>query len=575
MKEANQETQQVSGLEAAISEAVFVVEDEGVQADAGRNKRRRPDVVPSSAWCGNFGPASCVWLCPATTARPLFSTKSLPKRFGSRRPEASATLQMQTEGTLQGVESTATDSSAAGVKSWWRYQLPITHPFRIMVTSTWFNVVLCVVISCNAATIGLQTQEGIIWAAANIGEREKQQTTLLRQIGYFYVCFYMAELIAKLYCFRWHFFTNEDWKWNLFDLLLVFLGIYDLIGANEDDIGNVTWIRLLRLIRMLRMLRVVRVMRFFRVLRMMVSSIAGSMMSLLWSILMLLLMKYIFGLCFLQIISGYLSDTSKDNVDEGTLEAVEKYWATVPQAIITLYYSVTGGADWEDLALPIKKAGMAYYCLFMFYIAFTAFVVLNVLTGFYVGNAAKVSEMDREAVDRELKSNHRKKAFRDFVIQHEPPDDEQEGPHLSWSTLEEGRENKAVLDFLALAGLLSLKECQKVFQRLDTEGSGRVDLEQFMKAVLELNSSREGTSEDDALPPSEFSVLSDRLDDIARRLATTSNVVDPCLAAPASTPAPSTFGNTMSSERVEPHRVAAVGNISAADPGLPGEPTAA
>jgi len=570
-KNVNQEPQAVSGLEAAITEAVFVVEDEAAQDVAGRSQRRHQDAVSSSPWCGKFGPASCIWLCPANTARPMFKPKDRSDQRQSRRMEASVAKQMQTEGALQGAKA-GSETKLDGPSAWCRYQLPPTHPFRILITSNWFNLVCAVVISCNAATIGLQTQDGIVWAQQHVGDREKPQTTFLRQIGYFYVCFYMAELVAKLFCFRLHFFTNEDWKWNLFDLSLVVLGIYDLLGevGSQDKNANITWIRLLRLVRMLRMLRVVRVMRFFRVLRMMVSSIAGSMMSLLWSILMLLLMKYIFGLCFLQIISGYLSDTPKDQVDIATLEAVEIYWANVPQAIITLYYSVTGGADWENLALPIAKAGMAYHCLFMFYIAFTAFVVLNVLTGFYVGTAAKVSEMDREAVDREIKTNQRKKAFRDFVTQCEPPEEEQEGQTLSWSTLEEGRGNRAVLDFLALAGILSIEECLNVFNRLDTSEIGSVDCDEFIKAVLELPSSRAVNLETDN-PQSEFSVLSDRLDELARRLATSSLQVEHHSQTPAAlSPAPSTVGNTTSFEPVsaesseelrqqEPHRAATYG----------------
>merc|ERR1711874_391509 len=102
---------------------------------------------------------------------------------------------------------------------------------------------------------------------------------------------------------------------------------------------------------------------------------------------MLGLIMYVFGLCFLQIITGHIADTAEGNLDKQTFLAIEEYWNSVPQAIVTLYFAVTGGADWEVLAAPIRDAGEFYFILFMFYIAFTAWAVLNVLTGLYVDTA--------------------------------------------------------------------------------------------------------------------------------------------------------------------------------------------
>merc|ERR1719215_2183733 len=249
---------------------------------------------------------------------------------------------------------------------------------------------------------------------------------------------------------------------------------------------NVTWIRLLRLIRMLKMLRVVRVMRFFRVLRMMVTSIAGSMMTLFWSILMLSLMMYIFGLCFLQIISGFLFDTAAADLQEGTLEAIMLYWNSVPQAIITLYFAVTGGADWEVLAVPIREAGEYYFFLFLFYIAFTAFAVLNVLTGLYVDTATKISEMDNDAVEEELDVHRRTKAFKDFIIEKEGlPEGSHQRPILSWSTLEAHQDEDEVLEFIGIADLASVDEYRKTFDRIDAHMTGKVELEIFVNGILE------------------------------------------------------------------------------------------
>jgi len=529
------ETPTVSKLEAVMSEAVFAVEDSNSVPQAANTNgaevtRHMPRYRPKAgSWCNSLS-TPCSWLLPsalstavrsntpvrevmesaqspAATQTSPSSPRSPSQQDGMRRcaSRALSTISERTSGTgSQGLERRKSRVSLHEFEQLselerkhaergicWR-ELPPTHPLRRMVSSTVFDLICAVVISCNAATIGLHTQESIEYAIKNIGSAEKDPEPWLRNVENFYVFFYITELCIKLLVFRLYFFTNKDMKWNLFDLLLVVVGIYDLVGPSSKAEGegskdvNVTWIRLLRLIRMLKMLRVVRVMRFFRVLRMMATSIAGSMMTLLWSILMLSLMMYIFGLCFLQIISGFLADTKDRPLEEATLEAIKLYWNNVPQAIITLYYAVTGGADWEILAVPIREAGEYYFFLFLFYIAFTAFAVLNVLTGLYVDNATKISEMDNESVEEELDVHRRTKAFKDFIVEKEGhPEGLHQRPILRWSTLEANQDEDEVLDFLGIADLESVEECRKTFDRLDTDITGKVELDIFVNGILE------------------------------------------------------------------------------------------
>merc|ERR1719149_373861 len=167
---------------------------------------------------------------------------------------------------------------------------------------------------------------------------------------------------------------------------------------------GVTWLRVLRIVKTLKLLRVIRVMRFFQVLRLMVSSIAGSMSTLFWSILMISIMMYMFGLCFLNAITVFLND-NKD-IEPPVMEGITLYWSSVPQAMMTLFWAVTGGADWEPLAGPIRTADGFFYSLFFFYIAFAAFAVLNVLTGMFVMQADEVAQADEENVVGELMNRH-------------------------------------------------------------------------------------------------------------------------------------------------------------------------
>jgi len=354
-----------------------------------------------------------------------------------------------------------------------------------LISSTAFDLLCGAVITCNAATIGIAAQDTMVFALDNIGSGERPPRASIQVAGIFFMSFYICELLVKLWVWRLRFFTGGLAKWNIFDLMLVLVGVYDFVAdkmTNAQNGANVTWMRILRLLRMLKMLRVVRVMRFFRVLRMMVNSIAGSMTTLMWSILMLALMMYIFGICFLQIISGFLADSSPTSISEDTVTGVRLYWNSVPQSIITLYYAVTGGADWEPLAQPIRDAGEMFYLLFLFYIAFTAFAVLNVLTGLYVDTATKISEQDDNSVGGELRTRPETLEFRALCVSLVG-----EGTTIHTSLLEAQIHNDTVKHFFALVDI-EAGEMRRILKGLDMSGTGMVEIEDVIEGCIHAKS---------------------------------------------------------------------------------------
>lgn len=262
---------------------------------------------------------------------------------------------------------------------------------RSFVRSHRFDMLSAAVIVVNSVFIGMNAQSAIQHALANTRDPNDSQT---RVAVFFFSSFYCMELLLRIWAFRCLFFTGPDWQWNALDMLLVTTGVHDMITtAFSIDLGqaSVTGMRLLRLLKTLKIFRVVRVMRFFRELRVMLESIFGSIATLFWSITMLSIVVYVFGLCFLQAVTGYLEGTS--SVDSKIKDQIRTYWSSVFQAAVTLYMAITGGADWEQLAEPVKASGSFFYVLFLFYISFAAVAVLNVLTGLYVESAKRKSDV--------------------------------------------------------------------------------------------------------------------------------------------------------------------------------------
>jgi len=209
------------------------------------------------------------------------------------------------------------------------------------------------------------------------------------------------------------------------------------------------------------------------------------MMTLMWSVALLVTLNFIFGLVFIQILSSFLSEASY--VDPETLESIERYWGSVWQAIVTLYYAVTGGTDWEALADPIRKAGEVYHLAFLFYVAFTVFSVVNVMTGLYVTSAEKVSKEDYQSVGTELAKRGETRRFIEFIRKvQEPIETDDPRDYIFLSSLETHFDSDVVQSFARIVEL-SLDDFRTVFTVLDIDGAGKVLLSDFLDGCLKTN----------------------------------------------------------------------------------------
>merc|ERR1712226_361286 len=139
------------------------------------------------------------------------------------------------------------------------------------------------------------------------------------------------------------------------------------------------FLRVVRLLKTAKMLRVVRMMKLFKELRLMMGAILGSMKSMFWACIMILIITYIFGILFLQAGTSYRIEEAGrilKSVDDDLMH----YWSSVVQSMLSLYWASTGGDSWSYIARPLKEVGWPYYVFFLVYIAFFMFVVINTLT---------------------------------------------------------------------------------------------------------------------------------------------------------------------------------------------------
>eukprot|EP00747_Dinoflagellata_sp_TGD_P217702 gnl/TRDRNA2_/TRDRNA2_90070_c0_seq1.p1 gnl/TRDRNA2_/TRDRNA2_90070_c0~~gnl/TRDRNA2_/TRDRNA2_90070_c0_seq1.p1 ORF type:complete len:730 (+),score=165.39 gnl/TRDRNA2_/TRDRNA2_90070_c0_seq1:82-2190(+) len=331
----------------------------------------------------------------------------------------------------------------------------------------------------------------------NIKTLSEEPAAWVLAVEHVFLAFYAAELAARLLVHRLYFFVNDDYRWNMFDLLLVVLGYYDMImtmstGANAGGTTNVTFMRVVRILKLVKIFRMFRVMRFFRELRLMLRAIAGSMLSFFWCMLMLFMMLFIFALIFVQGVTTYLLENknSPDIQDSEAYQLLLDSYGSMPTAVLTLYKATTGGADWETFFHVLEPVGWHYAGLFLFYTAFFTIAVFNVLTGIFVDHAMKVSEPERDDLLTDLRKQHTEEV-EDVKDLCRKIDLDNSGT-ISWTEFETCAEDEVMKTYMSLLGL-DVKDAAMFFDSLaEAGGSDEVDIDSFVEGCLRMKGPASG-----------------------------------------------------------------------------------
>mmetsp|Transcript_4762 Transcript_4762/g.8624 ORF Transcript_4762/g.8624 Transcript_4762/m.8624 type:complete len:446 (-) Transcript_4762:100-1437(-) len=349
-----------------------------------------------------------------------------------------------------------------------------------------FEMFFAVAIMTNSILVGVQVQ----YAAEHMGD---DNPTSFMVIQHLYAYIFLIELLCRLAAQRLRFFCNESWFWNYLDLLIVGTSLLEVIVdimslLNDADVGsteNLSSIRIVRIIRMTRLVRVfriIRIVRFVRALRTLVYSIICTLKSLVWSMLLLVMIVYVFGILFTQATTEHmLSEDSSKNTDDD--ELIGKYWSSLPRSMFTLLKSISNGISWEIVVHPLSSIHWFWVMLFNGFIVFVYFCVLNVVTGVFCQSAIESAQHDQEMLIQEQIANKHmyirklRELFRDL-----------DSTDAGWITINELERNLSEPRVEAFFSSLELEpsDAWALFKLLDIDQSAVVDIEEFVIGCLRL-----------------------------------------------------------------------------------------
>mmetsp|Transcript_37353 Transcript_37353/g.106699 ORF Transcript_37353/g.106699 Transcript_37353/m.106699 type:complete len:624 (+) Transcript_37353:71-1942(+) len=294
-----------------------------------------------------------------------------------------------------------------------------------------------------------------------------------------YSVLFVIELLLRVSAEGTYFCVSPSWAWNCFDTLIVLASFLELILSVVANarVKSLVSIRVLRVVRTIRLLRVVRVMKGFRSLRVLVYSVVNTLRSLMWTMLLLLAILYLFGIMFTQAATQQLAQHDSQDVE------LKKYYGSLFRSIFTLFKSMTGGLDWQEAVDPLSSVSPVWMILFMAFISFTYFAVLNVVTGVFCQTAIESATLDQDMVVQDMLAS--KKEFTTRFAQIFKHIDTDDTGKITLAQFEDGLKDEQVQAYFASMEL-TIDEAFSLFTLLDTDGTHVIDIDAFVTGCLRL-----------------------------------------------------------------------------------------
>merc|ERR1719382_1692152 len=163
------------------------------------------------------------------------------------------------------------------------------------------------------------------------------------------------------------------------------------------------------------------------------------------------------------------------------------YYGDLYRSMLSLWMAVSGGISWIELTSPLEKTGnFTWIILFLIYVIFVYFFILNVVTGVFCQNAFEGAQQDLDlTIETQLRD---KQVYLDrlamlFREMNEDSDTATDG--ISAAELHHHLAQPKVQSWFKALDI-DAKQTWKLFKVLDPNNDGRISLEDFVEGCLRL-----------------------------------------------------------------------------------------
>eukprot|EP00439_Symbiodinium_sp_Y106_P048687 s2778_g6.t1 len=417
---------------------------------------------------------------PSMGARQSFFRGALQAHM-KKANVAGQSLAMQRRASSAGYD----DDGSAGIKG--LAQRLVGWPY--------FTHFIMLLILANVILLGIEVD-----VSSSLGVNDVPQSFGI--INLVIVGVFVVEVTLKLLAMGCStYWLGPDSAWNIFDFCIVAVSVSESLinfwaeavsdGPSETDGSNAQQLfaSLLRLARALRGIRVVRLFRYVSALRTLVLSIVGTTASLFWTLVMLMILFYGFGIALTQLVVDHcrlqtIAAQEDPNAIPSCPNDLGMYWASIPESMLTLFMAISGGLSWDDAMRPLRQVSSLALALVILYIVIAVFAVLNVVTGVFCNTAIESASADKEVAT--IKQARKRAAQIDQLKDIFKELDHSGSNNISLQDMEEAIDTKKLSHFLDSIGI-STDDVWTFFMLLDRDENGLIDIEEFVSGCMQLN----------------------------------------------------------------------------------------
>ncbi|CAJ1339974.1 unnamed protein product [Effrenium voratum] len=350
------------------------------------------------------------------------------------------------------------------------------------------DLMMGVIVISNAVLMFVQTQWLGATASASLGLPDDPVSSwgagagqMFEDVETAYIIIYLIELVLRI-CVQ-----RGRWVWtaeggvqvtNILDGLICILSAVTAFILTQSDV-NLSVARAMRLLRLTRTLRVMRVMTLFRPLRVLASTFVASIGALFWSMVLLMILKFISALLLVQSLHGFIVD---DTQEFEARKLMNEYYGSGWRAVYSMF-ELTHSGGWPNYARPVVENVSVWYAwFFMGYVTLVIFAIIRIITAIFLKETLATAAGDAAlAVQEKVRSKEQ------YVSRLEEIFLEADGDGNGVITRQEmdaACSNPVVLHYLSILEI-EVHEVEPLFDLLD-DGDGEVTIKEFCQGIMRL-----------------------------------------------------------------------------------------
>lgn len=221
---------------------------------------------------------------------------------------------------------------------------------RLIESKVW-NFGITFIILFNSALLGLNTFADI---RQNYGY-------LLNAADNICLLIFTVELILRLSCYRFKFFTNEERWWNIFDFVIV---LVSLLAVQYS------------VLRTLRILRILRIISSFQSMKLVVNAVIKTIPAMISITMLLSIFYYVYGVLCVEFFG----------------KEFPEWFGNLPKALYTLFQIMTLESWSMGIVRPIMQVYPYAWILFISYIVIVGMITINLIVGVIVNSINEITQ---------------------------------------------------------------------------------------------------------------------------------------------------------------------------------------